>query len=259
MRKFALALAGAAVFAIGIAQAAEEPAPALPRVTWPHDGIFGTFDRASLQRGFQIYKEVCSNCHLVQHLHYRDLGPAGPGGGIGFTEEEVKALAEQAQVTDGPNDQGEMFQRPGRPSDPIARPFPNEQAARAANNGALPPDLSLITKAREGGARYVFALLNGYTDPPPDVKMGTGMYYNLYFPGHQIAMPPPLSDGQVTFSDGTPNNLKQEAYDVAAFLTWAAEPTLETRHRMGTKVFLFLLIATALFYVVKRKIWADVH
>jgi ubiquinol-cytochrome c reductase cytochrome c1 subunit len=257
MRQFALALAGVAALTIGVAQAADEPA--LPKEVWPTDGIFGTFDRASVQRGFQVYKEVCANCHAVQHLHYRDLGPAGPGGGIGFSEEEVKALAEQALVTDGPNDQGEMFQRPGRPYDPIARPFANEQAARAANNGALPPDLSLITKARENGPRYVSALLQGYRQPPADMKMGEGMNYNLYFPGHQIAMPPPLSDGQVTFADGTPNTLKQEAHDVAAFLTWAAEPTLEVRHRMGTKVFLFLLVMTALFFMVKRKVWADVH
>jgi ubiquinol-cytochrome c reductase cytochrome c1 subunit len=257
MRKLALALAGVAALTIGVAQAADEPP--FPKVSWPTDGIFGSFDRASLQRGFQIYKEVCSNCHAVQHLHYRDLGPAGPGGGIGFSEEEVKALAEQAQVTDGPNDQGEMFQRPGRPSDPIARPFANDQAARAANNGALPPDLSLITKSREGGPRYVFALLNGYGTPPADMKMGQGMNYNLYFPGHQIAMPQPLTDGQVTFSDGTPDNLKQEVHDVAAFLTWAAEPTLEVRHRMGTKVFLFLLVLTGIFYLVKRKVWSNLH
>jgi ubiquinol-cytochrome c reductase cytochrome c1 subunit len=257
MRKFALALAGAAALTIGAAQAADEPA--LPKEAWPTDGVFGTFDRASVQRGFQIYKEVCSTCHAVQHLHYRDLGPSGPGGGIGFSDDEVKALAEQAQITDGPNDQGEMFQRPGRPYDPIARPFPNDQAARNANNGALPPDLSLITKARENGPRYVFALLQGYSNPPADVKMGQGMNYNTYFPGHQIAMPQPLSDGQVTFSDGTPNNLKQEAHDVAAFLTWAAEPTLEVRHRMGAKVFLFLLVLTGLFWIVKRRVWADVH
>jgi ubiquinol-cytochrome c reductase cytochrome c1 subunit len=257
MRQLALALAATVAFTIGLAQAADEPS--LPKESWPSDGIFGSFDRASLQRGFQIYKEVCSNCHAVQHLYYRDLGPAGPGGGIGFSEEEVKALAEQAQVNDGPNDQGEMFQRPGRASDPIVRPFANEQGARAANNGALPPDLSLITKAREGGARYVVAILTGYADPPADMKMGDGMNYNPYFPGHQIAMPQPLSDGQVTFSDGTSNALKQEAHDLGAFLTWAAEPTLETRHRMGTKVFLFLLVLTALLYVVKRKVWADLH
>jgi ubiquinol-cytochrome c reductase cytochrome c1 subunit len=257
MRKLALALAGAAAFTIGVAQAADEPP--LPKDAWPTDGIFGSFDRASVQRGFQVYKEVCANCHAVRHLYYRDLGPTGPGGGIGFSEEEVKALAEEAQVTDGPNDQGEMFQRPGRPYDPIARPFANDQAARAANNSALPPDLSLITKAREGGARYVVGLLTGYTDPPADMKMVDGTSYNLYFPGHQIAMPQPLSDGQVTFSDGTPNALKQEAHDIAAFLIWAAEPTLEVRHRMGTKVFLFLLVLTALFYIVKRKVWADLH
>jgi ubiquinol-cytochrome c reductase cytochrome c1 subunit len=250
MRK--LALAAAAALSLGTAIAAEEAK--LPSEHWSFDGVFGTFDRASLQRGFQIYKEVCANCHAVKELYYRDLAA------LGFSEDEVKALAAQVQVTDAqPNDQGEMFQRPGRPSDPIVRPFPNDNAARAANNGALPPDLALITKAREGGANYVFALLTGYTEPPADVKMGDGMNYNAYFSGHQIAMPQPLNEGAVTFADNTPATVKQMAHDVVTFLSWAAEPTLETRHRTGLMVMIFLLICTGVFYAVKRKVWADLH
>jgi ubiquinol-cytochrome c reductase cytochrome c1 subunit len=250
MRK--LALAAAAALSLGTAFAAGEAK--LPSEHWSFDGVFGTFDRASLQRGFQIYKEICANCHALKELYYRDLTA------LGFSEDEVKALAAQVQVTDAqPNDQGEMFQRPGRPSDPIVRPFANDNAARAANNGALPPDLALIAKARDGGADYVFAVLTGYTDPPADIKMGDGMNYNAYFPGHQIAMPQPLSEGSVAFADNTPATVKQMAHDVVTFLSWAAEPNLEARHRMGLKVIIFLLICTGLFYAVKRKIWADLH
>jgi ubiquinol-cytochrome c reductase cytochrome c1 subunit len=250
MRKLALAFGAAAVLSLGAAAAAEEPK--LPSEHWSFDGIFGTYDRAALQRGFQVYKEVCAACHAVKELYYRDLAA------LGFSEEEVKALAAQAQVNDL-NDQGETVQRPGRPSDPIARPFPNDLAARAANNGALPPDLALITKAREGGADYIFALLNGYAPPPADIKMGQGMNYNLYFPGHQIAMPPPLVDGSVTFADNTPSTVRQEAHDIVSFLSWAAEPTLETRKKTGLKVMIFLLVCAGVFYAVKRKIWADLH
>ena len=250
MRKLALAFGAAALLGLGTATAADEPN--LPSEHWSFDGIFGTYDRAELQRGFQVYKEVCSVCHALKELYYRDLEA------IGFSAEEVKALAAQAQVNDL-NEQGETIQRPGRPSDPIARPFPNDLAARAANNGALPPDLALITKAREGGPDYIFALLNGYAPPPADIKMGDGMNYNLYFPGHQIAMPPPLVDGSVTFADNTPSTVKQEAHDIVAFLSWAAEPTLETRKKTGLKVMIFLLICAGVFYAVKRKIWAELH
>jgi ubiquinol-cytochrome c reductase cytochrome c1 subunit len=250
MRKLALAFGAAAILGLGMASAAEEAK--LPSEHWSFDGIFGTYDRAALQRGFQVYKEVCAACHAVKELYYRDLTA------LGFSEEEVKALAAQVQVNDL-NDQGETVQRPGRPSDPIARPFPNDLAARAANNGALPPDLALITKAREGGADYIFALLIGYTPPPADVKMGDGMNYNLYFPGHQIAMPQPLNEGAVTFADNTPASVKQMSHDVVSFLSWAAEPTLEVRKRTGLKVMIFLLICAGVFYAVKRKIWADLH
>ena len=252
MRKILLAAAGALSLALGSAQAAEEPA--MPNEHWSFEGVFGTFDRAELQRGFQVYKEVCATCHAVKELYYRDLTA------IGFSDEEVKALAAQVQVTDAePNDQGEMVQRPGRPSDPIVRPFANDKAARAANNGALPPDLALITKAREGGPDYIFGLLTGYAPPPADVKMGEGMNYNVLFPGHQIAMPPPLNEGAVTFADNTPATVKQMAHDVVTFLSWAAEPNLEERHRTGVKVIVFLLICAGVFYGIKRKIWADLH
>ncbi|HEX3953517.1 MAG TPA: cytochrome c1, partial [Stellaceae bacterium] len=176
-----------------------------------------------------------------------------------YSEDQVKGIASQVQVTDGPNDQGDMFQRPGRPSDPIPGPFANDQAARAANNGALPPDLSLITEAREDGPNYVDAILNGFKDAPAKFKMNPNMYYNEYFPGHQIAMPPPLTtEGQVKFADGTPATVPQMAHDVVTFLQWAAEPTLDERHRIGFRVILFLLIATLVFYAAKRKIWAKI-
>jgi ubiquinol-cytochrome c reductase cytochrome c1 subunit len=237
----------------GIARAQEETPP-LPHQQWSFEGVFGTYDEAALQRGFQVYKEVCSACHPVKHLYYRDLTE------IGYTDDQVKGVAAQAQVTDGPNDQGEMFQRPGRPSDPFAAPFANDQAARAANNGALPPDLSLIVKAREGGPDYVYAILTGFKDAPADVKLNPNMNYNEYFPGHQIGMPPPLTaDGQLTFADGTKATIPQMAHDVVTFLAWASEPNLNERHRTGAKVILFLVIAAGIFYAAKRKIWADLH
>jgi ubiquinol-cytochrome c reductase cytochrome c1 subunit len=222
---------------------------------WSFDGVFGTFDRAAAQRGFQVYKEVCSNCHALSLLSYRNLGA------LGFNEDEVKAIAAGYQVTDGPNDQGEMFQRPGRPSDPFVKPFANEKAARAANNGAYPPDLSLITKARKGGPDYVYSILNGYSDPPGGFKLNEGMNYNKYFAAgeHQIAMPQPLQPNQVTFADGTPSTLPQEAHDIVTFLEWASEPELEARKRIGAEAILFLVVLTGVLYLVKRRVWAAIH
>jgi len=240
------------VLAPTIAGAADENPP-LPRQQWSFDGVFGTYDRASAQRGFQVYKEVCSACHPVKFLHFRDLAD------IGYSEDQVKAIAAGYQITDGPNDEGQMFQRPGRPSDPIPGPFPNDQAARAANNGALPPDQSLIVKARPGGPDYVYGILTGYKDAPANFKLLQGMNYNEFFPGHQIAMPPPLADNAVTFSDGVPGTVPQMAHDVTTFLTWASEPRLEDRHRTGFKVILFLVVAAGVFYAAKRKIWAPIH
>jgi len=186
-------------------------------------------------------------------LHYRDLQD------IGFTPDQVKAIAANVQVTDGQNDAGEMYERPGRPSDVFKPPFPNDNAARAANNGALPPDLSLMVKARKYGPDHVHGIMTGYGEPPAGMQMAEGMNYNKYFPGHQIAMPPPLSDGAVTYADGTKATVDQMATDVANFLAWAAEPKLEQRHMIGVKSVLFLIVLTALLYGIKRKVWAAVH
>jgi ubiquinol-cytochrome c reductase cytochrome c1 subunit len=232
---------------------AAQETPPLPPQEWSFEGVFGTYDLASAQRGFQVYKEICSACHPVKHLYFRDLAS------IGYDADEIKAIAATYQVTDGPNDQGQMYQRPGRPSDPIPGPFPNDQAARAANNGALPPDQSLIVKARHDGSDYVYGILTGYKEPPAGFKLLNGMNYNEYFPGHQIAMPPPLSDNAVTFADGVPATVPQMAHDVVTFLTWASEPNLDDRHRTGFKVIGFLVVAAIMFYAAKRKIWAPVH
>ena len=234
------------------AQAAGE-AIHIPDTRFSFDGVFGTFDRASAQRGFQVYKEVCAACHSMRLMSYRNLRD------LGLTEQQVAAIASQFQVMDGPNDEGQMFERPGRPSDRFRSPFPNPQAARAANNGAYPPDLSVIAKARAGGADYLYALLTGYSDPPAGVTLMEGMNYNRYFPGHQIAMAAPLNPDQVQYADGTPATVENMARDVTTFLQWAAEPELEQRRAMGVKVILFLTILAGLAYALKRKIWADAH
>jgi ubiquinol-cytochrome c reductase cytochrome c1 subunit len=247
----ALGLAAGAALAPAPAQAAGE-AIQIPDVRFSFDGIFGHFDRASAQRGFQVYKEVCANCHGMHLLSYRNLQE------IGLSDAEVRAIAATVQMQDGPNDEGQMFERPGRPSDRFRSPFSNEKAARAANNGAYPPDLSVIAKARQGGADYLYALLTGYEDPPADVTLMEGMHYNKYFAGHQIAMAAPLNEDQVEFHDGTKATVEQMARDVSQFLAWAAEPEMEQRKSMGVKIVLFLTILGGLAYAVKRKVWADV-
>ncbi|HUI22250.1 MAG TPA: cytochrome c1 [Methylocella sp.] len=238
----------------------EQPKP--PRQEWSFNGFFGRYDQAQLQRGFQVYREVCSNCHSLKLVAFRNL--ADPGG-PGFSEEQVKALAAQYQIKDGPNDAGDMFERPGRPSDYFPWNFPNEQAARAAL-GAVPPDMSLLAKARsyergfplflidpilqyqEQGPDYIDAILNGYTnDKDPN--------WNEYMPGHKIAMPMPLSDGAVDYADGSPKTVQQYAKDVSAFLMWAAEPKLEERKRIGFGVLIFLSVYALLLLAVKKKIW----
>ena len=216
-------------------------------------GPFGTFDRGELQRGFQVHQEVCSACHAVKYLAFRNLPR------IGFSEEQAKAIAAEYEVTDGPDAEGEMFERPARLSDHMPSPFANDNAARFANNGALPPDLSLIVKARAGGENYLYSLLTGYEDPPADVELPDGMSYNAYFAGHQIAMPPPLVEDGVEYDDGKVASIDQMARDVTTFLTWLAEPDLEARKGMGIKVMIFLILLTALLYMVKRKVWRDVH
>jgi cytochrome c1 len=267
------------MLAPALAVAAEE-APHIDRQKWSFAGMFGRYDEAQLQRGFQVYREVCAVCHGLKRINFRNL--AEPGGPE-FSVDGVKGLAESYRIEDGPNDQGKMFQRPGRPSDALPSPFKNEQEARAIHNGAYPPDLSLITKARsagenatvlatigsmlrdipngyqEGGADYTYALLMGYGNPPADLKLAPGMSYNRAFPGHQIAMPPPLQPGQVRYQDGTPATVEQYAKDVTAFLAWAGDPKLEERKRMGFLTILYLLITAVLVYFAKRRLWSTLH
>ncbi len=222
------------------------------QMVWPFDGAFGTFDRQAAQRGAQVYLEVCSACHGLNHLYYRNLED------LGFSAAEVKEIAAKKNVTDGPNGEGEMFERPALPADTIASPYPNEQAARAANNSALPVDLSLIIKARHDGANYVYSLLTGYKDAPASVTLMPGLSYNPYFPGGQIAMPAPLSPNQVTYMDGTNATVEQMSEDVVIFLQWAAEPEMERRKSMGIKVMLFLGVFTVFFIIAKRRVWRHV-
>ncbi|HLJ64965.1 MAG TPA: cytochrome c1 [Stellaceae bacterium] len=254
MRKFLLAAFALGFLGAGPGVAADAPTRPLPQEKWSFDGVSGTYDRAALQRGFQVYSEVCSRCHAMHLLAYRDLQA------LGYNRAQIEAFAAEKEVTDGPDDKGNMFQRKALPSDRFVSPFKNEQEARDINNGALPPDLSLIIKAREGGANYVYGLMNGYVEKPADSKIPDTLYYNIQFPGnHLIAMPQPLFDDAVVYGDGTKATLSQEAHDVATFLAWAAEPKLEERHRTGVKVVIFLVILTALLYVVKRRIWDRVH
>ncbi len=229
----------------------------LLKTSWSFDGFFGKFDRASLQRGYQVYKEVCASCHSMKQLSYRNLGEQG---GPEFTEAEVKAIASQYEVSDGPNAEGEMFTRKGKPSDKFKSPYPNENASRAANGGAYPPDMSVLVKARPGGADYLYSLLMGYEEKVPDnIKLEEGVYYNKYMPGNKIRMAKPLSEGSVSYSDGTKATQEQLSKDVVTFLTWAAEPHLEARKKLGFKSVIFLLILTILVYLVKKKIWLRVE
>ena len=230
-----------------------------PELEWSFDGPFGAFDRAQLKRGWQVYKEICAACHSLHQIYYRHLE------GIGFSEGEVKKIAADDEVPAGPNEDGEthdggdLLVRAAKPFDKVKKPFPNDAAARAANNGALPPDLSLTSKAHKTGVDYIAAVLTGYKDPPSGFKLNEGMSYNTYFAGNQIAMPAPLSAEAVEYADGTKATVKQMALDVSAFLAWTAEPEMEERKRLGIKVLLFLIVFTGLLYALKRRIWADVH
>jgi ubiquinol-cytochrome c reductase cytochrome c1 subunit len=253
---YALRHVAAAALMSGVLAApafAQTEAPTPPAQRWSFDGPFGTFDLAAAQRGFQVYSEVCSVCHSLQYLHYRDLA------GIGLTGDQIKAIAAAVTVPQGTDDQGSPKEGPGTPADQFRSPYPNEKAARAALNGALPPDLSLIVNAREGHADYIYAILTGYADAPPGMQMQLGMNYNKYFPGNQIAMPPPLQDGRVTYADGTPSSVDQMAHDVVTFLAWTANPEMVQRKQIGWRVVLYLVLMTGLTYAVKRKVWADVH
>ena len=224
-----------------------------PPQDWSFQGLFGTFDRSALQRGFQVYNEVCSGCHSLRLVAYRNLAD------IGFTEDQIVKIAGEKEVQDGPDAEGEMFDRPARASDRFVSPFPNDNAARAANNGAFPPDLSLMVKARKDGTNYLHALMTGYKEAPADTKMPEGMAYNLYFPGNKIAMPLPLAEDGVEYADKTKATVAQMASDVTTFLAWAAEPELEERKSLGAQVLLYLIVFSGLLYAVKRKVWADVH
>ncbi len=275
-----------AALAAGLLIVSTQTAPAaeaiqIERQSWPFAGFFGTFDRAQLQRGYQVYTEVCASCHELKRISYRNL--AQPGGPE-FPVNAVEALAAAAEVEDGPDDQGEMFKRPGRLSDQLPTLYRNENEARAIHNGAYPPDLSLMARARntenvapwyihpflmlrdiavgyqEGGADYIYALLTGYKDPPAGFELMEGMHYNAAFPGHQIAMANPFAggDGQVQYQDGTPSTVENYARDVAAFLSWTADPRLEERKRIGWMVMLYLVITAGLLYVGKRRIWSKI-
>lgn len=223
-------------------------------IKWNFDGILGTFDRTSIQRGFQVYKEVCSACHSLDLIAFRNLTE------IGFNENQAKEVAKSYNITAGPDDSGEMFQRPGILSDYFPSPYPNEQAARAANNGAAPPDLSLIIRARENGANYVYSLLTGFNqNQPKDIVLQDNMYYNPYFPGGQIGMAPPLSDGMITYTDGTKATIDQMSRDVVNFLQWTSDPKMEQRKEMGWKVLIFLTVFTILFVFAKKRVWNDVN
>ena len=223
---------------------------------WSFKGYFGKFDRASLQRGYHVYKEVCASCHSMTYLSYRNLAEEG---GPEFSEEQAKAIAANFEVTDGPNDDGEMFTRTAKLSDKFVNPYENDKEAMALNGGAYPPDLSVLVKARSGGADYVYSLLLGYQNPPNDVNLDDGVYYNTYMYGNSIKMPKPLSDGLVEYNDGTEATEKQMAKDVVTFLTWASEPHLEARHKIGFKVIIYLIIISILAYLSMKKLWSRIE
>jgi len=266
-----LAVLLSALAAPAFAQFTEQVPP--PRQKWSFAGPFGKYDEAQLQRGFKIYREVCSNCHSLEMLSFRNLADAG---GPGFTEAQVEAVASEYKVKDL-DDQGNQIERAGRPADHFPAPFANELAAKAANGGTAPPDMSTLAKARgyqrgfpwflfdivtqyqEQGADYIAAIVNGFKDPPKGFNLPPTGHYNEYFPGHNIAMPPPLQDGQVKYDDGTPETVAQYSKDVAAFLMWAAEPHLDARKRIGFQVMVFLLVFAGLLYFTKKKVWSAVH
>jgi len=223
---------------------------------WSFKGLFGKFDRGALQRGYQVYTEVCSSCHSMKYLSYRNLAEKG---GPEFSIAEAKAIAASFEVTDGPNDDGEMFTRPGKLSDKFVMPYDNIKAAQAANGGAYPPDMSVLVKARGGGVDYIYSLLQGYEDPPVGMSLDDGVYYNKYMYGNKIKMANQLSDGLVEYGDGTTASVEQMSKDVTTFLMWAAEPHLESRHQMGFKAIVYLIILTILVYFSMKKIWSRIE
>ena len=228
----------------------------LMKTDWSFKGLFGKFDRGSLQRGYQVYTEVCASCHSMKYLSYRNLMEEG---GPEFSEEQAKAIAAKFEILDGPNSDGEMFERPAKLSDKFVMPYPNEKAAQAANGGAYPPDMSVLAKARKGGVDYLYSVLLGYQDPPPGIQLDDGVYYNKFMYGNKIKMPKPLEDNLIEYSDGTPATEEQMAKDVVTFLMWSAEPHLETRHKMGFRAIVYLIILTVLVYFSMKKIWSRVE
>ncbi|MEI6730248.1 MAG: cytochrome c1 [Pseudomonadota bacterium] len=251
LRKSLFSAALLAIFGFtGFANANENVT--LKEVNFAYKGMTGYVDKASAQRGFQIYNQICSNCHSMKLVAYRSLAD------IGFKEDEIKSIAASKQVEDIDDNTGQSRMRNGKPFDAFIAPFANEAASRAANNGAYPPDLSLIVKARKGGGDYVYSLLTGFDDAPAEETPVANKYYNHFFPGHWISMPPPLSDGSVTYQDGTRASIDQMARDVVTFLQWAAEPEMQARKQMGLKVLIFLSILTTFLYIIKRRIWKNV-
>ena len=245
-----------ALFFINSNVIAEQQSSALLKNKWSFEGILGTFDRSALRRGYQVYNEVCSGCHSIKLLSYRNLSEKG---GPEFSLEDAKNIAASFEVIDGPNSEGEMFSRPGRLSDKFVEPYTNVQAAKAANGGAYPPDMSVLIKARKGGANYIYSILLGYEDPPVDFKMEEGVYYNKYMAGNNIKMPNMLSDGLLSYADGTDATVDQMAKDIAAFLTWASEPSLEARHKIGFKVILYLIVLGILVYFSMKRLWSRIE
>ena len=228
----------------------------LLKVDWSFKGYFGKFDRASLQRGYQVYNEVCASCHSMKYLSYRNLAEEG---GPEFSKEQAKAIAASFEVTDGPNDDGDMFTRPAKLSDKFVNPYRNDKEAMASNGGAYPPDMSVLVKARSGGANYIYSVLLGYEDPPSGVSLDDGVYYNKYMYGNAIKMPKVLEDGLVEYNDGTEATEAQMAKDVVSFLSWAAEPHLEARHKIGFKAIIYLIILTFLAYFSMKRLWSRIE
>ena len=254
MKKLFLTLAAAVInasFSLPVLAAGSGDVT-LKQGEWSFLGPFGTFDKASMQRGFQAYREVCSGCHSLDYIAFRNLAD------LGYNADEIKAIAAEYEVEDGPNDEGEMFMRTAVPADHFPAPYPNENAARAANNGAYPLDLSLIFKARPNGADYLYSLLTSYEEAPADVTVPEGMYYNAAYSGHLIAMPQPLYGDDVTYADGADSSVDAISKDLVNFLAWTAEPAMETRKRTGVAVLIFLVLLSGLSYGAMRFIWADV-
>ena len=241
---------------VGTYQVSAAEKTELLKIDWSFNGLFGKFDRGSLQRGYQVYSEVCAACHSMKYLSYRNLSEKG---GPEFSIEQAKAIAASFEITDGPNADGEMFTRPGKLSDKFLMPYENDKAAQAANGGAYPPDMSVLVKARSGGADYIYSLLQGYEDPPLGITLDDGVHYNKYMYGNMIKMANPLSDGLVEYSDGTDASIEQMSKDVTTFLMWAAEPHLEARHQMGFKAIVYLIILTTLVYFSMKRIWSRIE